>query len=82
MQVTVKLFGPQAQLAGCETLTLTLDAPQPTCGDLRIALADAAPPLAPSLPASRFAVNHEYVPDDQRISTDDELALIGMISGG
>ncbi|MFA9478753.1 MoaD/ThiS family protein [Phycisphaerales bacterium AB-hyl4] len=82
MQVTVKLFGPQAKLVGREAVTLTLDGVEPTCLALREALAEAEPTLAASLPSSRFAVNHEYVAEGHRIRRDDELALIGMISGG
>lgn len=81
-QVTVKLFGPQAKLAGRETVTLSLESAEPTCRDVHQALAEAEPALAPSLPSSRLAVNHEYVNDDQRVSERDELALIGMVSGG
>ncbi|MEX0655778.1 MAG: MoaD/ThiS family protein [Phycisphaeraceae bacterium] len=81
-QVTVKLFGPQAKLAGQEAVALTLDAAAPTCRDVRAALAEAQPALTASLPGSRLAVNHEYADDDQRVSADDEVALIGMIGGG
>lgn len=81
-QVTVKLFGPQAKLVGRPAVTLTLAAPQPTCDEVRQALAAAEPALASSLPSSRFAVNHEYVGDDHLVEHDDEVALIGMISGG
>ncbi len=81
MNLTVKVFGPQARLVGREEVALTLDEPA-TCRDVRRALAATEPALASSLDASRFAVNHEYVKDDHRVAADDEVALIGMISGG
>ena len=81
MNLTVKVFGPQARLLGREQVTVALDEPA-TCHDVRRALAATEPALAASLDASRFAVNHEYVKDEQRVAADDEVALIGMISGG
>ena len=82
MNVTVKLFGPQAMLAGRDAVIVTLPDEAVACGELRQALAEAEPRLAPSLPNSRFAVNHEYVREAHRVTATDEVALIGMISGG
>lgn len=79
--ITVKLFGPQAQLAQARQVRLDL-AEVPTVGALRAALAEAKPALAPSLAASRVAVNHAFAADSDMISADDEVALIGMVSGG
>lgn len=80
MEITVLLFGPQAQLAEAREITVTLDSP--TAGDVLKALSDEAAPLAASLPASRLAVNHEFVNADHTIRPGDEVALIGMVSGG
>ncbi|GMV95678.1 MAG: hypothetical protein AMXMBFR83_00490 [Phycisphaerae bacterium] len=82
MTLRVKLFGPQARLAGRREIAVELPGPAPTCAELRDALARAAERLAPSLPASRFAVNQHYVRDDHPLREQDEIALIGMISGG
>ncbi len=79
--ITVKLFGPQAQLAQAREVRLDL-AEAPTVGALRAALAEAKPALAPTLAASRVAVNHEFATDCDMISTKDEVALIGMVGGG
>lgn len=82
MRVTVKLFGPQAQQVGRREVTVELGAARPTCAEVRTALQDAAPELATSLPGSWFAVNHAYVDEQHVIAADDEVALIGMVSGG
>ena len=82
MKVVVHLFGPQAQLVGETRVTVHLPDDAPTCGALRTALAREAPSLASSLATSRFAVNHEFADDDQRVADGDEVALIGMVSGG
>ena len=81
-ELTVRLFGPQAAMVGRSSVTLPLEGPAITCGRLRETLARVEPALAASLPASRFAVNHEYADDEQTVSEADEVALVGMIGGG
>ncbi|MFH5802422.1 MoaD/ThiS family protein [Alienimonas sp. DA493] len=79
--VEVRLFGPQARLAGADRVAVP--APQTaTVADLRAALSAACEPLRPSLKNSRFAVDHEYVADDALIPSGAEVALIGLVSGG
>lgn len=82
MRVTVKLFGPAAQRAGAREVGVTLDPARATCGDVKAALARAAPAIADLLPGSRLAVNHEFAADADAVSGDDEVALIAMVSGG
>ena len=64
------------------SVSVELTIPQPTAKHLKQAIAQQYPPLAQSIPTSRVAVNHAYVRDAAFISADDELALIGLISGG
>lgn len=78
--VTVLLFGPQAALAGVRQLRL--DVPEGTVAGVRAALAAACPALAASLASSRLAVNQEFAGDADLVSASDEIALIGMVSGG
>jgi molybdopterin converting factor small subunit len=82
MNVTVKLFGAQAQLVGRREVVVLLDETDATCAALRRGLAAAEPQLESSLTVSRFAINHEFADDQQSLSAEDEVALIGMISGG
>ena len=79
--ITVKLFGPQAALAGADAV----DVPAPvgvSARNLKRLLGESAPRLVPSLSASRVAVNHEYADPDDPIPAGTEVALIGLVSGG
>lgn len=82
MQINVLLFGPQATLAGARSVDVDLDSASPTAGEVLAALADAAPTLVGSLASSRLAINHEFASSDHTVGPDDEVALIGMVSGG
>lgn len=81
MRVRVLLFGPEAAAAGRSAVDVDLPVPA-SCRTLRECLAAAHPPLAPSLRTSRFAINHEFAGPDQIIREGDEVALIGLVSGG
>mgnify|MGYP006291195587 CR=1 FL=1 len=83
MKIAVHLFGPQARMVGQGAIEFDRSDGPVTCATLREWLMRAAPELTESLPTSRFAVNHEYVIDElQSIGPEDEVALIGMVSGG
>ncbi len=82
MNWTVKLFGPLAQAARRSEVTVPYDGPARTVADLRKRLAQTEPALAAMLGASRIAVNHEFAQDDRAIRPGDEIAVIGMVSGG
>jgi molybdopterin synthase catalytic subunit len=82
MLLRVKLFGPLSRAAGGPEVTVRLDDPAPTCAALRARLAECEPRLAPWLPGCRFALNEEFAGEDQPISADDEIALIGFVAGG
>lgn len=81
IRVSVKLFGPQAILVGSDRVELAMPG-EATCEDLMRALADAAPALAKTLPTSRIAINHAYAENQDAVREGDEVALIGMVSGG
>jgi len=60
-----------------------LDLPPPaTCHALRERLAAAFPALRPHLSSARFAINSRFAAPDQPINPADEIALIGLVSGG
>jgi len=82
MKVTVKLFGPFADAAGSKELTVKMDDPSPTAGTVIDRLGTAQPALRPLLVGSRLAVNCQCVPEGHPISPGDELAIIGLVSGG
>jgi molybdopterin converting factor small subunit len=76
----VKLFGAEAHAAGAREVAVALEGR--TCASLRAALERSVPALQPFLSKCRFAVNHEFATDDRILSESDEIALIGMVSGG
>lgn len=81
MRVEVLLFGAERKAAGRDRAVVELP-PARTCLDLRDRLAEEVPALRPHLPAARFAVNGAFVPLSHAISERDEVALIGLVSGG
>jgi molybdopterin converting factor small subunit len=82
MTLDVLLFGPLASRAGTGQVTLTVEGFPVSCETLRKALARSHPELAESLPLHRFAVNAKFVGDEDLVRMGDEVALIGMVSGG
>ena len=81
MKLRILLFGPEAAALARDHVELDIPAPA-TPHSLREHLAAAFPALRPSLPAARFAVNSRFAAPDQSISSSDEVALIGLVSGG
>ncbi|TWT41424.1 MoaD/ThiS family protein [Botrimarina hoheduenensis] len=82
MVVQVLLFGPQARLVGSPSLPVEILEDRITAARVLATLAESVPQLAASLPASRLAVNHEFAESHTPIKPGDEVALIGMVSGG
>lgn len=82
MTLTVKIFGPLAAAAGGHELVVHPQAEPLTCAGLRGFLMQQTPQLAALLPACRFAINHAYADEAQVIHPEDEVALIGLVSGG
>ena len=82
MMVRVKLFGPLSRAVGQPQVTVPLNDPAATCAVLRTRLLQYEPRLADWLSGCRFAVNQEFAGEDQPIGAEDEIALIGFVSGG
>jgi molybdopterin converting factor small subunit len=81
MRVNVLLFGAEAQALGRGTVDVNIEQGG-SCLTIRERLAEAHAPLRPLLKAARFAVNSEFVALDHIVREGDEVALIGMVSGG
>jgi len=81
MTVRVLLFGSEAIAAGRGTVEVELPDGQ-GCAHLRRALVAAYPALGPFADQARFAINSEFAPLDAPIRAGDEVALIGLVSGG
>ena len=82
MRCTILLFGPEARDAGHRSVTVETAGSEPSCEQLRMALASEVPVLAERLPSCRFAVNQEFATDALVVKSGDEVALIGAVSGG
>ncbi len=82
MRVKVLLFGPQAAMAKASSIDVMVADRAATCDTVKAALAEASPLLRESIDASRLAVNHAFVSGDHKITEADEVALIGLVSGG
>jgi molybdopterin converting factor small subunit len=82
MKLTVRLFGPLAQAARRGGVTVDLAGSSPTVADLAGILEKLQPALTPMMGVSQFAVNNEFAREDQPLGPDDEIALIGLVSGG
>jgi len=81
VQVRVRLFAVQRELAGTRELALVLASPA-TVEDAWTALAQQFPALAPGRPSVRFAVNGDYADATGALADGDELACIPPVSGG
>jgi molybdopterin converting factor subunit 1 len=81
MNVTVKLFAAARELAGSSEVHIEL-APGADVAELRQALAETHPALAPLTARSLIALNAEYAADNTPITEGNDLALIPPVSGG
>ena len=83
MRLDVQLFGPLADLLGRRQLRLEIPEEQRTSARRVLQhIAELHPRLAPALGGFRLAVNCELAQPEDVVSETDELALIGMVSGG
>ena len=78
---TILLFALARARAGRSTLSVDLAEPA-TVSDLKAAMIQACPTLAPLMPTLRIAVDSEYAADDLPIPPAAELAAIPPVSGG
>ncbi|MCA9287173.1 MAG: MoaD/ThiS family protein [Phycisphaerales bacterium] len=81
MRVRVLLFGDEARRAGCDHVDVELD-DGAAAADVRAAVERACPALAGSIGHVRLARNNAFAGPDEAIRAGDELALIGLVSGG
>jgi len=80
-RIRVRVFGPQAAIVGGSDLEVEVASPV-TVSRLMRGIQTSYPALADSIKVSRIAVNHEFAAAEDVITDEDEVALIGMISGG
>ncbi len=78
--VRVALFAGMAEAAGRRTLDVAWRGG--SVADLRRAVAEAVPAVAPLVTKSAFARGDCYAADDEPVAAGDELAIIPPVSGG
>lgn len=74
--IRVRLFGPEAAAIGTDSVQVTLQGAA-SCQNLLDELTRIHPDLT-----GRIAINHEFAQPEQIIGESDEVALIGLVSGG
>ena len=81
MQVKVRFFALARDLAGSETVDVSLPE-NATVGELRAALAESCPDLCPILSSLFIAVGDDYADDETRLQSGDAIACFPPVSGG
>lgn len=81
MQLEVRMFGGLTERAGGNRVPVELPEPA-TVADLRAALSDQHPALAPLLPRVKVAVDLEVADDEAALTPDSEVALLPPVAGG
>lgn len=81
MTIQVRLFAGLKEQLGRDVLDVAL-APGATASELKAAVAERYPELAPLLSGTRVAVDQAFVASDTRLAPGAEVALIPPVSGG
>jgi molybdopterin converting factor subunit 1 len=81
VQITIRLFARQRELAGWRLRTFDLPE-SATVAQAWQRLVAEIPVLEPGGASVRFARNTAYVDPDQRLADGDELAIIPPVAGG
>jgi len=82
MKLTIKLFATLKDIAGSGTIDIEIANDPTNVADIRQAIIEQYPELAPALPNAVAAVNKEYVKLGQIVHSGDEIAFFPPVSGG
>jgi len=82
MKVEVTFYGNLRRVAGGRVRAISLPGVNPNVGDLRSAIAEAIPALAPHLPQASVGMGVELFPDEAPLRTGVEISLLPPVSGG
>jgi sulfur-carrier protein len=82
MILEVKLFARAKDLAGEDSIQVQLEAEQPTVHDLKIAMAEQSPTLAPLVPHLLVAIGTDYAEDSTVLDPSHSIACFPPVSGG
>lgn len=81
MTVKVAFFAAARDIAGCDSLEIDVD-DATTVGQLKTMIAERFPEMDSIISSSTWAVDHEYVGNDQQLHQGAEVGLIPPVSGG
>lgn len=81
MKVKIRFFASLKEQLQLSEAELELSG-TPCVSDVRAALAEAYPAIAPQLPSTRIAVDHVFVSSEHVVGPGAEVALIPPVSGG
>ncbi len=81
MKLAVQLYARARDLAGLDQVELELIEPA-SIGDVRTALADRIPELAPLTRGLLIAVGTDYADDSLTVAAGDTVACFPPVSGG
>lgn len=82
MQITVLLFATLKDITGQNRVSLLIPGDAGTVGDVRQALVERFPRIAPNLENAISAVNQEYAFPADAVKHGDEVAFFPPVSGG
>jgi molybdopterin synthase catalytic subunit len=82
MEVEVSFYGHLRSLANGRTLRIPLTASSPTVGDLRGAIVEAIPAIAPHIRQASVGMGIELYPDEAPLLSGVEISLLPPVSGG
>lgn len=82
MHLHVRLFAVCRDRAGADAIDIEVPGDGCTVADLKAAVAEAAPSIAPLMSIVRVAVNQTFAAEEDPVSEGDEIALIPPVSGG
>jgi len=81
MKLEVKLFARAKEIAG--TGSVEVELPQESrVADVRVALCERCPDLAPLIGSLLIAVGADYATDGEAIDRESEIACFPPVSGG
>jgi molybdopterin converting factor subunit 1 len=78
----IKLFGLFREATGNKEAALSLDIGYTTVGDLKRRLCESYPDLASLNTPFVVAVNRKVASDAAKVTPDDEVAILPLVSGG
>lgn len=81
MKIRVRVFASLREILGNDDVEIDLPAGT-TVSDLWNHLVAREDRLAPFTDSVSFAINHDFVGEDQELSPDDEVAFLPPVSGG